>query len=78
MPLECDIDIAINGPFWVEVANPEHPFKAMLIARSRGTCLIADDEAKAQSVRDPERIFPYICCPGATMVQLFYLPFKHS
>ena len=26
-------------PFWVEVANPEHPFTAMLISRSRGTCL---------------------------------------
>ena len=40
VPLELDINIAINGSFWVEVANPEHPFAAMLIARSRGTCLI--------------------------------------
>ena len=40
MPLERDINIAINGPFWVEVANPEHPFTAMLISRSNGTCLI--------------------------------------
>ena len=40
VPLERDINIAINGPFWVEVANPEHPFTAMLISRSRGTCLI--------------------------------------
>ena len=40
MPLERDINIAVNGPFWVEVANPEHPFTAMLISRSRGTCLI--------------------------------------
>ena len=38
--LERDILIAINGPFWVEVAHPEHPFTAMLISRSRGTCLI--------------------------------------
>ena len=41
MPLECDINIVVNGPFWVEVANPEHPFTAMLISRSRGYCLIA-------------------------------------
>ena len=40
VPLERDINIAINGPFWVEVANPEHPFTAMLISYSRGTCLI--------------------------------------
>ena len=36
MPLERDISIAINGPFWVEVENPEHLFAAMLISRSRG------------------------------------------
>ena len=40
VPLEYDINIAMNGPFWVEVANPENPFTAMLISRSRGTCLI--------------------------------------
>ena len=40
VPLECDINIAANGPFWVEVVNPEHPFTAMLISRSRGTYLI--------------------------------------
>ena len=39
-PLERDINIAINGPFWVEVVNPEHPFTVILISRSRGTCLI--------------------------------------
>ena len=38
VPLERDINI--NGHFWVEVANPENPFTAMLILRSRGTCLI--------------------------------------
>ena len=37
VPLERDINIVINGPFWVEVANPEHPFTAMLISHSRGT-----------------------------------------
>ena len=42
--------IAISGPFWVEVANPEHPFTAMLISRSRGTCLIDlhDDDSFAE------------------------------
>ena len=35
VPLERDINIAINDPFWVEVANPEHPFAAMLISRSK-------------------------------------------
>ena len=39
VPLERDINIAVNGSFWVEVANTEHPFTAMLIPRSRGTCL---------------------------------------
>ena len=40
VPLERDSTIAINGAFWVEVANPEHPFTAILTSRSRGTCLI--------------------------------------
>ena len=40
VPLERDINIAVNGLFWVEVANPEHPFTAMLISCSRSTCLI--------------------------------------
>ena len=40
VPLVRDINIAVNGPFWVEVVNQEHPFTAMLISRSRGTCLI--------------------------------------
>ena len=39
--LESDINIDVNGPIWVEVKNPEHPFTAMLISHSRGTCLIA-------------------------------------
>ena len=43
MPRECDINIAVNGSFWVDVANPEHPFTAMLISRSIG---------KAARVRD--------------------------
>ena len=40
VPLERDINIAINGHFWVEVVNPEHPFTAMLISRFRGTYYI--------------------------------------
>ena len=40
VPLELDINIAVNCPFWLEVANPEHPFTAMLISHSRGTCII--------------------------------------
>ena len=35
-----DINIAVNGPFLVEVANPKHQFTAILISHSRGTCLI--------------------------------------
>ena len=46
MPLESDINIAINGPFWAEVANSEHPLTAMLISRSRGTCLILASNAR--------------------------------
>ena len=41
VPLECDINIAANGPFWLEVTNPEHPFTAMLISHSRGTCILS-------------------------------------
>ena len=40
VPLERDINIVINGSFWVEAANPEHPFTAMLISLSRGTVLV--------------------------------------
>ena len=48
VPLERDVNIASNGPFWVEVANQEHPFTAMLISRSRGTYLIGEtSRAKA-------------------------------
>ena len=39
VPLERDINIAINGSFWVEVANPEHPFTAMLMSRLIVTAL---------------------------------------
>ena len=46
VPLEHDINIAVNDPFRVEVANPEHPFTAMLISHSRGTCLIHRVEHK--------------------------------
>ena len=28
VPLERDINIAVNGSFWMEVANEEHPFTA--------------------------------------------------
>ena len=48
MPLELDINIAVNGPFWVEVANQEHPFTAMLISRSRGTCLIKEEASSME------------------------------
>ena len=40
VPLERDINIAVSGIFWVEVANSEHPFAEMVISHSRGTYLI--------------------------------------
>ena len=40
VPLECDINIAVNGSLEAKVAKPKHPFTAILISRSRGTCLI--------------------------------------
>ena len=40
VPLERDINFAVNGPFWAEVANQEYPFMVMLISHSRGPCLI--------------------------------------
>ena len=42
VPLESDINIAVNGPFWVEVANPEHPIMAMLISCFEGNYLIVE------------------------------------
>ena len=42
--LEHDINIAVNDPFWVEVANQEHPFTEMLISGSGGICLIAGNK----------------------------------
>ena len=51
VPLERDYNIAMNGPFWVEVANPEHPLTAMLISRFRGNCLIEFVEAKSAACR---------------------------
>ena len=53
MHLEHNINIAINGPLWMEVANPEHPFMAMLISLSRGTCLI--EPASTFMVGDKQR-----------------------
>ena len=40
VPLERDINIAINGQFLVRNLHQERPFMAMLISRCRGTCLI--------------------------------------
>ena len=40
VPLERYINIGINDPFWVEVANPEHTYTTILMSRSRGNCLI--------------------------------------
>ena len=34
MPLERGINIAINGSFWMEVANPDYQFTPMLISCS--------------------------------------------
>ena len=45
VPLESDTNIAVNGPFWVEVANVDHPFTATFISCSGGTCLIAEVQA---------------------------------
>ena len=40
VPLKCDINIAVNGQFLVCNLHQEWPFIAMLILRSKGTCLI--------------------------------------
>ena len=53
VPLERDINIAVNGPLWMEVANPEHPFTAMLISLSRGTCLIVESQLKVWAAPPP-------------------------
>ena len=40
VPLERDINIAINGCFGFATSTQKGPFTAMLISSSRGTCLI--------------------------------------
>ena len=40
VPLECDINIAVNGCFGFTTSSQERAIMAMLISRSRGTCLI--------------------------------------
>ena len=42
VPLECVIIFAVNGPFLVRNLHQERPFMAILISRSRGTCLITE------------------------------------
>ena len=44
MNLERDINIAVDGPFWVEVANPEHPFLQRLAKRCG--CLLSYSQAE--------------------------------
>ena len=61
MPLERDINIALNGPFWVEVANPEHPFTAMLISCATGTCLIRSRVAKSRADNNAEKSCIALC-----------------
>ena len=40
MPLECDINIAVNGCSGFATSTQKGPFMAMLLSRSRGTYLI--------------------------------------
>ena len=40
VPLECDIDIAVNGCSWFATSTQKGPFTAMMISRSRGAYLI--------------------------------------
>ena len=40
VPLERDINIAVNGCSGIATSTQKGPFTAMLISRSRGTCLI--------------------------------------
>ena len=53
VPLECDINNAINGFSSFATSTKKGPFRAMLISRCRGTCLIilpqrADDRGKGK------------------------------
>ena len=42
VPLECDINIAVNGCSGFATSSQKGPFMAMLISHSRGTCLIIE------------------------------------
>ena len=41
VPLERDINIAVNGCSGFATSTQKEPFMAMVISRSKGTCLIA-------------------------------------
>ena len=43
VPLECDINNAVNGCSEFATSTQKEPFMAMLISRSRGTYLIVKD-----------------------------------
>ena len=76
VPLECDINIAVNGPFWVEVANPEHPFTAMMISCSRGTYLIC--KMIQSQLPNVELPLSYILIKIATNMNPSFRPLAHS
>ena len=64
VPLERDINIAVNGSFWVEVANQEHPFTAMITSHSRGTCLISNGGVRVQLPPSANVGYVYIAAIG--------------
>ena len=43
VPLERDINIAVNGCSGFATSTQKGPFTAIFISRSRGTCLITND-----------------------------------
>ena len=51
VPLERDINIAVNGCSWFTTSTQKGPFTAMLISRTRGTCLIHADAVNFASAQ---------------------------
>ena len=60
VPLECDINIAVNGRSGFATSTQKGPFMAMLISRSRGTYLIVHCLIVQRNKDEAINVFPSI------------------
>ena len=72
VPPECDIIIAVNKCSGFKTSTQQGPLMAMLIARSRGTCLIIAYFNQLDVSRPPNTIFIFISTWSMLPVFNFY------